>query len=63
MKELTDNRKKELDRMSEEDVYYFWNIFSEKERSYINSTSAKEIIWKTLHTNYTNQKSQNHGTM
>ena len=36
---LTEDRKKELDRMSEEDVYYFWNIFTEEERQYINQTS------------------------
>lgn len=36
---LTKDRKKELDRMSEEDVYYFWNIFTEEEREYINQTS------------------------
>lgn len=36
---LTNDRKKELDRMSEEDVYYFWNIFTEEERQYINQTS------------------------
>ena len=36
---LTEDRKKELDRMSEEDVYYFWNIFNEEEREYINQTS------------------------
>jgi hypothetical protein len=36
---LTKDRKKELDRMSEEDVYYFWNIFTEEERQYINQTS------------------------
>jgi hypothetical protein len=44
MKTLTENRKKELDRMSEEDVYYFWNIFTEAERNYINTTSVKNII-------------------
>lgn len=36
---LTKDRKKELDRMSEQDVYYFWNIFTEEERQYINQTS------------------------
>jgi hypothetical protein len=32
---LTDQRKKELDQMTEEDVYYFWNIFTEEENKYI----------------------------
>jgi len=32
---LTNQRKKELDQMTEEDVYYFWNIFTEEENKYI----------------------------
>ena len=34
--ELTEARKKELDNYSEEDIYYFWNIFTQKELDYIN---------------------------
>ena len=36
--QLTESRKRELDRYSEEDVYYFWNIFTQDEKDYIEQT-------------------------
>lgn len=41
---ITEHRRKELDSMTEEDVYYFWNIFTENERRYINSTSVIDLL-------------------
>ena len=36
--QLTESRKRELDRYSEEDVHYFWNIFTQDEKDYIEQT-------------------------
>jgi|OM-RGC.v1.038760958 hypothetical protein len=34
-KKLTKQRKAELDNYSEEDVNYFWNIFTQEELDYL----------------------------
>ena len=38
---LTKERKKEIDLYSEEDIYYFWGVFTEKELDYIKMKDNK----------------------
>ena len=38
-KTLTKQRKIELDNYSEEDINYFWNIFTQEELDYIEQTT------------------------
>jgi hypothetical protein len=38
---LTEERKKELDSYTEEQVMYLWNVFTQSELDYIEKTDQK----------------------
>ena len=41
-KKLTKQRKAELDNYSEEDVNYFWNIFTQEELDYLGENNEQK---------------------